>query len=71
MIARGEAEAAATGDATARLIDRLVSARGAYVARSNAGEHALMVQHARVVEQARARFAAKGRQAQFAAAETY
>lgn len=67
MLELGETEATATREAAAQLLERLVSSRGVYVTRSSLAEHALAMQHARVLEQARARFAAKGFPEQFAA----
>lgn len=62
-----EAEAEATRVAVAAVAERLAGARRRYVGRSSASEHALMLQHARAVEQARARFAGKDWIARFAA----
>ncbi len=67
MLVLGEAEATATQQAIERLGEQLRSSRRRYVARSSRSEFELMLQHARLLEQARARFAAKGSRAQFAA----
>ena len=50
---------------TATLIEHLSKARRRYIARSSAAEYSLMLQHARVVEQARRRAAAKPGSEQF------
>jgi len=67
MVDLSDAQATATADAVARVVDHLAAKRKLYVSRSSAAEHALATQHARVVEQARARFVAKGFADQFAA----
>jgi erythromycin esterase len=55
-----------TSIAAARLLDHFSAKRTAYVARSSAAAYALVAQHARVIQQAQARFAAPTFREQFA-----
>src|SRR5262249_43954151 len=67
MVELTEAQKSETGAAAARLVEHFGAQQKAYVARSSAAAYALAAQHARVVQQAQARFAAKDFRAQFIA----
>lgn len=67
MVVLDEAASSQAREAIAKLAEWVTEHRATYVTRTSAERYALMLQHTRVLEQARVRFAAKTPSEQFAA----